>query len=82
MTAPRAVMDSARRGHAMTLRELTAPIGQLAEWAVPAYQVRVPVRVIDARLAYGRPTYQIEPVGGSGRAWVSLDRLTNMRSHD
>lgn len=63
----------------MTGRELTAPIGQIAEWTVPAYQVRVTVRIIDARLAYGKPTYQVEPVAGSGRAWVSLERLTAMR---
>ena len=63
----------------MTLRELTASIGQCADWGIPGYPVRVCVRVLNARLAYGKPTYQIEPLQGSGSAWVSVERLTNLR---
>lgn len=67
----------------MNTRELIAPIGQLAEWSVPAYYpVRVTVRILDARLAYGKPTYQVEPVQGAGRAWVSLERLTHVRPEE
>lgn len=67
----------------MNTRDLIAPIGQLAEWSVPAYgPVRVTVRILDARLAYGKPTYQIEPVAGNGRAWVSLERLTALRAEE
>ena len=66
----------------ITTRDLIAPIGQIAEWNTPGYAMRVSVRITDARLAYGKPTYQIEPLHGSGSAWVSVERLTNVRPEE
>jgi len=35
----------------------------------------MPVRVLDGRWSYGLPQMQVEPVGGSGRAGVSQERI-------
>ena len=35
----------------------------------------VPVTVLDGRWSYGSLQMQVEPVGGSGRAWVSQQRV-------
>jgi hypothetical protein len=37
--------------------------------------LRVYITVIDARQVFSRIDYQIEPVAGSGRAWVSAGRV-------
>ena len=35
----------------------------------------VPVTILDGRWSYGSLQMQVEPVGGSGRAWVSQQRV-------
>jgi hypothetical protein len=37
--------------------------------------LRYPVRVIDAKVAYGSVKYLITPLGGLGEVWVSDFRL-------
>lgn len=41
--------------------------------------LRVEVLVLDTRQVFGRVDCLVEPVSGSGRQWVSVDRLTECR---
>ena len=38
-------------------------------------QIRVQVRILDAKTAYGNARYLITPVSGSGQTWVNADRV-------
>lgn len=40
----------------------------------PSLGIRIPVRIDDARMAYGRPQVLIHPIAGEGSAWVRIDR--------
>ena len=57
----------------MTLVEATALIGSTV--SIPMESVRVNVRVMDAKVAYGRFRFLISPVDGDGEMWVLADRL-------
>lgn len=37
--------------------------------------LRVPVTITDCRESFGRDDVLVTPVGGSGTAWVNLDRI-------
>lgn len=39
-------------------------------------RVRVDVRILDGRTAFGREDLLVKPVAGDGEAWVSLDNVT------
>ena len=58
----------------MTTTALQVHIGQVYRWA-PHPAVRVEMRCIDARVAYGKVQLCIEPVSGSGFCWVDLASL-------
>jgi hypothetical protein len=58
----------------MGIKELAALIGREAQYdSGTGLTFRVLIR--DARQAFGRLDYQIEPVGGSGLQWVKADRV-------
>lgn len=63
----------------MATKELAANIGKEADFilndAKGQPSLRFRVRIVDARQAYGRTEYQIEPVAGSGAAWKENDSL-------
>lgn len=62
----------------MSARELAKYIGRegLAAWLTRGgTTLRVPVKVLDARTAFGREDVQITPLGGKGSAWVSLETV-------
>lgn len=58
----------------MNARELAALLGS-SGLLRSADGLRVSVRVLDARPAFGRLDLLVEPVEGSGSAWVSADRV-------
>ena len=63
----------------LTINEMQARIGCTAQAVVnvsPNVQIRVPVKITNARVAWGRNDFEVHPIGGSGVAWVSLNRLT------
>lgn len=37
--------------------------------------LKIPVRVLDARQSYGRTEVLVEPVRGTGKAWVTAKRV-------
>ena len=41
-----------------------------------ADSIRFPITVTDSRTMFGRTDLLVEPVGGSGSAWVELARVT------
>lgn len=57
-----------------TTAELQEFIGKEAWLSVEEFQVRVQIE--DAKTAYGNVRVRVEPVGGIGSKWVSLDRVT------
>lgn len=59
----------------MGVGEMAKFIGQEAFWE-PMSGFRVPVKILDVRLAFGRIDYRVEPVGGSGAVWMSGVRVT------
>lgn len=42
-------------------------------------ELRVRVKITDARSAYGRTDVEVTPVKGSGRLWVSLHKLEGVK---
>ena len=53
----------------MTAKEAAKLIGTTALYDVST--MRVQVKIVDIRTAYGRTDYRIEPVAGVGGMWVS-----------
>ena len=52
----------------MTYREAATYVGKLG--VLHTEGLRINVRIIDARKAYGRIDVLVEPIGGEGEAWV------------
>ena len=60
----------------MSARGLSADIGKRGQLAIERHApMTAPVVVVDARESYGRVQWLVEVVGGSGAAWVSVDRV-------
>ncbi|WP_163549158.1 hypothetical protein [Candidatus Frankia nodulisporulans] len=62
----------------MTLTEARALIGTDRLWLAPGTgrtlgKLLVGVSVLDARVSYGRPQLQVQPLSGRGRRWVDVD---------
>lgn len=57
----------------MTARELSTAIGREADYRANNMMFRV--KVIDAKMSYGRPLLQITPAAGMGATWVTVDSL-------
>jgi len=61
----------------LTLSESARLIGRDASMRIKlsSSSVIVPVKILDARQAYGRSRFLVSPIGGDGSAWVESDRL-------
>jgi hypothetical protein len=66
------------------LREIHGPrVGQTALWraqfdatTASDAEMYVPVEVLAFEVKYGRPRFQVTPVGGSGTRWCEVAKLT------
>ncbi len=58
----------------MTRREVNDLLDKEATLKLEGFQV--PVKILDARENYGRIDCLVTPVGGTGEAWVSAERVT------
>jgi len=58
----------------MTTRTLSPLIGKAGRYLIGT--ASFPVTIVDARELFGRTDVQIEPVGGSGAAWVERSAVT------
>lgn len=56
----------------MTAAEMQQYIGRTGTWEVPKIKgsMKIKVRVLDARVAWGRFELKITPVSGSGEVWA------------
>jgi len=52
----------------MTTKDLVQYIGK--EGYVNYYDLRINIKVLDVKMAYGRTRFQITPLSGSGEEWV------------
>jgi hypothetical protein len=59
----------------MNTRELMKVIGQQAVLTGRTEFVVV-VRIVDAKMSYGRVLYQVTPLQGEGSIWVAANRVT------
>ena len=62
----------------MTAREIAALLDKTATLSVTERsggKLEVPVRITNAREAWGRIDVLVTPVDGSGEAWVSAERV-------
>lgn len=62
----------------MTPKDRESYIGQRATLPVPmrdGSELRVAVKIMDARDSFGRIDVLVSPENGSGEAWVSADRV-------
>ena len=62
----------------MTLQEQHAAIEQRTtngEGFIQFDQMKIKVKVLDARKSYGRDDVKVTPVEGSGEQWIDLTRL-------
>lgn len=57
----------------MSIKELASNIGQ--EGSILMDGVRVYVRVLDVKQAYGNLRYLITPLSGVGQTWVDAKRV-------
>lgn len=60
----------------MTTAEAAKHFGKEALYTIPGTELKVRVVVRDYKFVFGRHDWQVEPVAGSGKAWVrgtSLD---------
>jgi hypothetical protein len=58
----------------MTAKHLNANIGKTAILSVEK-TLKVMVRILDCREVWGRQDYEITPLAGDGKQWVSADRV-------
>ena len=58
-----------------TMKEIAAVLGKTALLSIEA-GLKVRVRVLDAKKAYGNLRYEVAPEGGEGQAWVDSSRVT------
>lgn len=61
----------------MTTAQLAVFIGRVGLLRVSEHAgvLAVPIKVIDAKSAYGTIRYQVTPVHGQGKAWVTASRV-------
>jgi len=57
----------------MSAKELTQYVGKLGGYRVG--ELRVNVRILDARVSFGRLDLEIAPIAGNGAQWVSADSV-------
>ena len=62
----------------MTGAQLQALIGRRGRLKVAEHTgvLHVPVKLTDAKSAWGNTRYEVTPVSGTGKAWVSSERVT------
>lgn len=59
----------------MSAAEMVKMIGRTGTiWA--RGEMSVAVRIVDAKTAYSRVRYLVEPIAGSGNAWVDTDTIS------
>ena len=65
-----------------TVQEMDPALGQNA--TLETDRLFVDVKILDCKVSYGQERCLVAPLSGSGRQWVSVDRLSAMpriRSH-
>jgi hypothetical protein len=68
--------SSLKKGTQLTANELNEYVNREGTWAAPIADLKIRVKVIDARQIFGRLELKITPLAGSGEAWaqnVTLD---------
>ena len=58
---------------AHTAAKMVIAIGQIAQVRVESWTI--PMRVVDAKSAWGNIRIEVEPINGEGRAWIELSRI-------
>ena len=58
-----------------TVKEMAECIGK--EGSIYNGTLRIKVRVVDVKQSYGKQRWEVEPVAGSGRAWVESVEFTD-----
>lgn len=56
-----------------TANKMIVAIGQTVNVRVEAWTI--PMKVIDAKSAWGNIRIEVEPLNGEGRAWIELSRI-------
>jgi hypothetical protein len=57
-----------------TLDDARTLVGTVRLWLVPGTsKLRVAVRVLDARISFGKAQLLAEPVAGDGQRWVDVE---------
>ena len=64
-------------GNITTASEMKAAVGKIGD--IPVGEMRVTVKIVDARERWGRIDVLVTPLKGSGQQWKSLDTLINVR---
>lgn len=49
---------------------------------VNMHEFRIPMKVLDVKSSYGEFRFKVTPVGGTGEAWISEQRLTEKEISD
>jgi hypothetical protein len=62
-----------RESKNMTGKELAQTLGKTALLSVDGFSF--PVTINNFKTSYGTDRFEVEPVGGSGLAWVNADRV-------
>ena len=65
------------RGNIGTAGEMKAHVGKIAD--MPVGDLRVTVKILDARERWGRTDVLVTPLRGEGQTWKALDSLINLR---
>ena len=58
---------------AHTANKMIVAVGQIVNVRVESWTV--PMRVRDAKSAWGNVRVEVEPVHGEGRAWIEMSRI-------
>ena len=56
-----------------TASKMIVAVGQIVNVRVESWTI--PMRVVDAKSAWGNIRVEVEPVNGEGRAWIELSRI-------
>lgn len=59
----------------MNTSELAKTIGQTGTLSGRRNEFSTTVRIIDAKMSYGRILYQVTPISGTGTVWVDSNRV-------
>jgi hypothetical protein len=62
-----------------TSNELQEQVGKYATLAGADHGIQFYVKVVDAKVTYGRVRYEVIPASGYGHQWVAGSRLSNFR---